>query len=160
MIRSIALAAMMIPAIARADCNPPGSPLGSAGCAPVMDPPQSADMVMIWRPSAFPGSFGTIQAGNMSAAIVPKAISAAGNSQGTATPVSPGVAIATTVPAGGGVILGVGHTTLIDGTTTAMLVYPPAGGSVSGFAGNAAVSIVGGGSARFSCNSAGLCVAY
>ncbi len=59
------LALLLAPAAAFAQCSPPQAPVGSVGCQPALGVPQSSDLLLGWRPSAFPGSLGTISVGNL-----------------------------------------------------------------------------------------------
>lgn len=54
----VSLALLLLPSLAFAACNPPGSPVGSIGCRQSIAPPQASDLLLIWRPSAFPNSLG------------------------------------------------------------------------------------------------------
>jgi len=61
------LFALAFAGAAEAACNPPQSPIGSAGCQPALTTPQATDLVIGWRPSAFPNSTGTWTMAQLSA---------------------------------------------------------------------------------------------
>jgi hypothetical protein len=67
-VAALAVTALLPFAAKAAACNPPGSPPGSIGCQPALSgSPQPTDLVMIWRPSLFPGSVNTFTMAQLSA---------------------------------------------------------------------------------------------
>lgn len=48
------------PSWAQTSCTPPAAAEGSPGCQPTLTAPQGGDLLMLWRPSLFPGSLGTV----------------------------------------------------------------------------------------------------
>lgn len=91
----------------------------------------------------------------------PAAISAAGNSQATATPLADAVNVVSTVSASQGVILRGDlnrgeEQTVINTSATTLAVYPPVGGTINGGSANASVNLLANKRADFMCVLPGL----
>ena len=67
----LAFLAFMAPAAAFAQCSPPNAGAGTMGCQPSLGAPQSTDLLLGWRPSAFPSSAGTLTVGGLFSGLIP-----------------------------------------------------------------------------------------
>ena len=131
--------------------------LAQLPATPASSPPTPTDVLPMGRrpPAGAPLGAATIgfgvPLGSLAPAIMPKSqVAAGGNNQATATAIATPIVIVVGTTAGGGIALNVlkhATVTVLNACASAVLVYPPVGGTINGQADP--VTINPGGEATF-----------